>query len=653
MPEHRNQSLRAKALRRLQTPAMLLFFSIAPSCNDPVRPAQFSVPKYLPAVLVSAARLRTAAQKTLILGDRVALLADSSAAATVNAALVEPHDTNIVSIDASGMLFARAIGKSWVVWPRAGERDSVLLSVAPIGQTGNLEQDFNHPTLPQLQVDVRYPTGRTRTLPAEKSWRVDKGGDLQGALNAAQPGDEIVLATGSTFVGNYVLPNKSGGSGWIVVRAEEMHTPAGTRISPASVSGSASVITPNQDPAIKTAPGAHRWRLVGFEVGHQTGAIYNYGILVLGRGDEPSLALQPSEIVLDRMYVHGSATDGASRCITFNGRSLAVVDSWISECHAKGADAQGVGGWSGAGPFLIENNRIEASGQAVMFGGGDPQIANVTPSDIIIRRNYMFKPLSWAHGRWTVKATFELKHARRVLFEANVLENHWADAQTGFPILFQAVSQDNGAPWSTVRDVTVQNNLIKNCPSGVNMLARYNALLVTPTSRIAVVNNLFQDVGIDPISGGQGRIFQLLGELEDVTVLHNTTTLSPPGKAGQAVGLDGAPSTRLIFADNVLPMTDYGMFGNAVGSGIVAFTTYAPGAVVTGNVIPNQPANVYPPFNYFPDSGPSSGPGTTTGSAACSAVKLWLQGRGFGTAAGAECEVLSLNLRNVVEGLPQ
>ena len=33
-----------------------------------------------------------------------------------------------------------------------------------------------------------------------------------------------------------------------------------------------------------------------------------------------------------------------------------------------------------------------------MFGGADPTIPNLVPSDIEIRDNYFFKPLSWKVG---------------------------------------------------------------------------------------------------------------------------------------------------------------------------------------------------------------------------------------------------------------
>src|SRR5262249_47683510 len=41
---------------------------------------------------------------------------------------------------------------------------------------------------------------------------VNAGADLQAAINAAVPGDTLMLAPGASYVGNFVLPNKSGSS---------------------------------------------------------------------------------------------------------------------------------------------------------------------------------------------------------------------------------------------------------------------------------------------------------------------------------------------------------------------------------------------------------------------------------------------------------
>ena len=303
------------------------------------------------------------------------------------------------------------------------------------------------------------------------------------------------------------------------------------------------------------------------------------------------------------MYIHGTLTDQLKRCVAFNGRALAVIDSWLSECHGKGFDAQGLAGWNGPGPFLIENNHIEGSGQAVLFGGSDPAIAGLSPSDIVIRRNHMFKPLSWGNGKWTVKATFELKHAKRVLCEGNVLENHWADAQVGYAILFQTVSQDGAAPWTTIQDVLVQDNVIKNSRSGMNMLSRTSSIPINGTARVAVVNNLFQEVGRDPISGDNGSVFQLLSDLQDISIVNNTATLA--GTARHALSMDYLQQARLTLVNNVFPMTEYGIFGGNVGVGNAALNQYAPSAQVVGNVIPGQPGYVYPANNFFPSSSSS------------------------------------------------
>ena len=623
---------------------------VAPEAPTPAPPSAVPAP---PAsrTLLDAGSLRDLRLQHLAPGDRVDVKLYSTDDASVVEGDVVLRDTSIATFDSVGVLHARASGVSWVVWPWGNSSDSAQVTVADPIASGQSQQPFVAPAGPIKSVDVRYPSRRTRGAGASTSWRVSAGEDLQAVLNAAQPGDEVVLAQGATFVGNFVLPAKTSATpDWIVIRAEVLTSVAGTRANPALMDSTPKVVTPNQDPAIRTANGARRWRLVGFEIAHAPTAIYNYGIVVLGRGDETSLLQLPTDIVLDRMYVHGAPAQGTSRCVAFNGRALAVIDSWLSECHAKGNDAQGIGGWGGTGPFLIENNRIEASGQAIMFGGADPAITDLSPSDITILRNYLFKPMSWVKGKWSVKATFELKHAKRVIFEGNVLENHWIDAQAGFAILFQTVSQSNKAPWSVVQDVLVQNNLVINSTSGVNVLSRINNVPVSVTSRVAFVNNVLRDVGTDPVTGEDGRIYQILGEVQDITFVGNTSTLST-GRAAQAVMFDGPPGKRTTITDNVFPATSYGIFGSNKGVGLPALLWYAPDGVVSRNVLPSQAGQPYPSGNYFPISIPTAASRALGLTGSCSAITAWAVNT-FGGMVGADCAQLDAAIKNVTGALP-
>ncbi|MGV3707272.1 MAG: hypothetical protein ACO1Q7_00415 [Gemmatimonas sp.] len=449
---------------------------------------------------------------------------------------------------------------------------------------------FVQPKAPVV-LSVPYPklSGKVR--------RVASGDNLQRALNSAEPGDEIVLANGAKFVGNFTLPPKAG-SDWIVIRGETVSTSPGTRVNPATMKSAPAIITPNSEPALLATDGAARWRLVGFEIAQRDGSGVNYGIVVLGRGPEKTMAELPADIVLDRMYIHGTPNDNTSRCVAFNGIRMAVVQSVLQECHAKGQDAQGVGGWSGPGPFLIEDNRIEASGQGVMFGGADPSIRNVSPSDIVIRRNHFFKPLSWGRGKWTVKAAFELKHARRVLFEGNVIENHWADAQTGIAILFQAVSQYNQAlEWTTIEDVMMRNNIIRNAAGGVNVLSRLNhsgKSLTLRSSRIMIRNNWFDNVGRDPFSKDGNLIVQVLADMVDFTFAENTITLLQ-GNAQKLVSFDGPPvQTRTSIVDNIFPAAGYSVTGRGTAAGLATLEANMPGGTFLRNVMPGQDAKPFP-----------------------------------------------------------
>lgn len=452
------------------------------------------------------------------------------------------------------------------------------------------------PALPRVYLDTRVvtPAGRVITVPA--------GGRVQAALNAVRPGDVIELSAGATFVGNFVLPKKSGAE-WVTIRssAHENLPPPGSRISSAHATLMPKIVSPNTVPAISTAAGAHHYRFIGIEV--TTTSSVNFTLVLLESPRQTSLDRVPTDIVFDRCYIHGTATGDSRRGIALNGARLAVIDSYLADFHERGADSQAMAGWNGPGPVKIVNNYLEAAGENVMFGGADPTIPGLVPGDIEIRGNHLVKPLAWkADGPrpgtipWTVKNLFELKNARRVLVDGNVFEQNWVHAQDGFAILFTVRNQDGAAPWSVVEDVTFTNNMVRHTASAMNILGHDSIHPSEQTKRILIANNVFDDIGT-PRWGGGGRLFQLLRSTAHVVIEHNTAF-----QTGSIIMAEGAPHASFTFKHNLAPHNTYGIIGTGTGTGNPTLLQYFPGAIVAGNVLIGGDPGRYPPGNLFPAS---------------------------------------------------
>ena len=441
---------------------------------------------------------------------------------------------------------------------------------------------------------------------------VTAGGNLQAALNAAQPGDVIELASGATFTGNFTLPNKNTTSaGWIVIRpANFVGLPAeGRRMTPtlAAQLTLPKLLSPNSNSAIATAAGAHHYRVIGLEVSSVATQTLTYAAISLGDGNaqQSTLAQVPHDLVLDRLYIHGFSTLTLRRCVALNSASTAIIDSWLSECHEKGADSQAIAGWNGPGPFKIVNNYLEGAGENLMFGGSDPSVPNLTPSDIEIRRNHFFKPLAWKGGVWTVKNLLEIKHAQRVLIEGNILENSWTDGQTGVAVALKSVNQNGTCSWCVTQDVTVRRNLIRNMGAGFNIAgAPDNTFPTIPARRIVVTDNVLSNINTGQFDG-DGRGFATYGSASDVVITHNT--MMSPTNSAFIFGPAGTQQLQFSARDNLVGGGQYGMLGDNFG-GAAAFANYAPGGVFLGNVmILANGGAAFPPGNSYPTTAAAVG----------------------------------------------
>jgi hypothetical protein len=455
--------------------------------------------------------------------------------------------------------------------------------------------------LPAL-VDTSWPSTPGSTI------AVHAGDDLQAALDEAQPGDNVVIDAGASFVGPFHLRAKTG-SGWIVVRsADPALPPAGTRVMPADASHMPKILAPTSDNALVADAGASHWRVVGVEVAPSDPSTpIVYDMVVLGDPTQTTLNEVADHIVLDRVYVHGTPTASIKRGVNLASAWTAVIDSWISDIHVAGQDSQAIACTNGPGPYAIVDDHLEAAGENVLFGGDDPAVPALVPSDIEIVRNHFYKPVSWkqndpsyAGTPWTVKNILELKNAQRVLVACNVIENCWTQAQVGFAILLTPRNQNGSAPWSTVQDVTIIDNVVRHSGSAIDTLGTDDTYPSGPLARVLLQNNLFYDIDGTRWDGA-GQFLQLLDGVSAIKVDHNTVVQS-----GDIVAAGGAQDTGVTFTDVIVQHNAYGVIGDGTAPGNASIQAYFPTVFFDRNAIVGLPSDMsasdYPPDNLFPAS---------------------------------------------------
>lgn len=423
---------------------------------------------------------------------------------------------------------------------------------------------------------------------------VPAGANLQQVLNAAQPGATIRLTAGATYTGNFILPAKTCSAGLLSCGVITVTTTAilpNRRIGPAD----AALLPKLQAPAggasaLATAPGTHHWKLDGIEFLPNPGGFGD--LLQLGDGSsaQKTLASVPHDLIVDRCYLHGDPVVGQKRGIALNSASTTIMRSYISEIHVVGQDSQAIAGWNGPGPYQILDNYLEAASENVLFGGTDPAIPNLVPSNITFAANMVTKPLAWrAHAEWAVKNLFELKNARGVGVQGNDFSNVWGPVQGGYALQLTVRNQDGNCTWCTVEDVQVLDNHFAHIAAAINILGADNLHPSARLSRVKIGNNTFDDV--DPWAwGGTDKTFQFLSGPVDVTIDTNTVK-------GQHIGsvlyFDGSPkAVRTVFTNNTFPTSTYGgtsgVFGGGSSTGGTpphAWVDYVDGGTISGNVV--------------------------------------------------------------------
>ncbi len=463
---------------------------------------------------------------------------------------------------------------------------------------------------------------------------VNAGGNLQGALNAAVPGDTIVLEKAATWAGTYVLPYKVGSSP-ITIRTSGSIPASGTRITPSFLGQLATLACPGGGvPALKTQPGTAYWTLVGINLtGDPKG---QNDMMRLGDGDRNLQYLEsqiPHDIVIDRCILRGNPTYGQKRAISMNANTVTVKGCYIYDIRAT-QDSQAIGCTNAFGPYTIDNNHLEAAGENILFGGDQmhPNFTGRAPSNITITNNYLYKPLAWMGAlapsgvKWVVKNIIEFKHANQVTVQGNILENCWKSGQQGFAFMLTPRNQYGsvtdptaGNPWVNVENITITKNTIKNVGGFVDILGTDNLGKSATLHDVVISHNRIIGLsatkpGINAKDLGGFGYFALINGGVNITLDHNTCpyasgasgTLNDLGLATpyEYLYLDGDCAIQnFVFTNNILPRSKYGVIGKNASVGADSILKHTNGLDWRKNAVIGGPNNGQ--ADFFPADVPA------------------------------------------------
>lgn len=412
--------------------------------------------------------------------------------------------------------------------------------------------------LPRDTVSIAYPTIA----------RVVRTTNLQAALDASQPGDEIRLPLGTVVPLAVLVRN---GVHDLVIRTDIPDSVLGTQTMSRARADSlnlATITTSNTDPAMWVLSNAHHLRFMGLKF------IANFSplnMIVEVGNNETNVAAIPHHIVFDRDAFDAGPTNWVTRCLRGDAAYIAVVRSSLS-CHGNNGDSQALLFINTPGPIRIENNSLHGGHQAVLFGGGSPPAQGVIPSDIVFRNNEVCRPLAWK-GVWTFKVLYESKLSERSLIEGNRFCNAYPDGQDGSVFNLKSEDQNGLAPWTVTADVTIRNNVM-SCAAGVfHLSGKQGAAPAVAAARFTIYDNLAADsIAVAPCDGASDALY--LAGVDDVVFIRNYVK-NPAGRAG--VYFAGPVNQRFVATDDVIG-GGYGFKGDGV-----SWQQLAPNALSSNN----------------------------------------------------------------------
>lgn len=409
--------------------------------------------------------------------------------------------------------------------------------------------------------------------------KVKNGELIQSAIDKARGGDEIRIESGSY-------------EGFILKKhADERYINIVSDTDTSDVND----LAVNIVSSITTELGAGYYNLTGL---HCISPKEVATLIALG--DLPTTSIDD---VPHHIFVWACFLDGKGACkrgISVNGAYINITNNVFRGIKKVGQDSQCISCWNGPGPINIINNYLEGGSEVILFGGSDPTIPGLIPTDIRITSNILTRPIEWQTIKAITKNTLELKSIKNALINKNLIENCWTDGQAGFVIQFTVRNQSGNAKQSTIQNVELSYNVIRNAPQGINILglddiSNFESVRM---DGINIHDNLMYNID----KGSQvGRLIMINNGPTNVIIDSNTLL----GKITSGLEFDPGKSKSLAqirFENNIINEGNYGIKSTTVPIGLQSWNAHVTSDSVFNHncIVKTNSARInYPGINEF------------------------------------------------------
>lgn len=129
--------------------------------------------------------------------------------------------------------------------------------------------------------------------------------------------------------------------------------------------------------------------------------------------------------------------------IVAHGKNMEFDNIIVRNIRRIGQETHAICMWDSTGPLKVTKSILEAGSIGFLAGGAKATVPNTIATDLTFDDCLFTRPMAWKGQGYACKNAFELKSARNVVVKNSVLENVWAEGQSGYAIVLTPSTTDD------------------------------------------------------------------------------------------------------------------------------------------------------------------------------------------------------------------